>query len=86
MKALVILTDIQEHQTYDHLVSYSYTMENVDEAIAELETLLKPKTCDGCKYYGMNCNNEYDHIYCTKLNMFTKDKFGCISYESKEMQ
>jgi hypothetical protein len=48
MKALEILKDLAEHNTYDHLVSYRYTIEDVNQAITELETLQSPKTCNGC--------------------------------------
>lgn len=54
-----------------------------EQRIGELES---PKTCEGCSEYGLNIGNGYDRDYCTKLNRFTHDAFGCVYYEPKEQE
>ena len=45
-KALEILKEIRNIETnYDHCLKHRF-----DEAIAELEEAMKPKTCEGCVY------------------------------------
>lgn len=45
MKALNFLKKLQESRDYDGNLEYS-----INEAVAELEEAMKPKTCDGCKW------------------------------------
>jgi len=45
MVAVEILEDLHEDHTYDHLVSYNFTMKEVKEAISELK---QSKSCEGC--------------------------------------
>jgi hypothetical protein len=72
-KLLLISKSSEVHQQY------------VD-AIAELEALLEPRTCDGCTYF-TECLDSFN--YCNKtpyLNGFVNKSFGCINYEAKAQQ
>lgn len=55
-------------------------LEKYDKAIAELEALQVPKTCDGCKYEAFN--NDVDKlIICVKCTRLWDD-----NYKPKETQ
>ena len=67
MKALEVLKYAKKHDAH-------ITNDMIDEAIAELQELMKPKTCSGCR-------KEYiDHTDCMECKRNTKDK-----YEPREM-
>ena len=68
----------------------SYWKPRVDEAIAELEEAMKPKTCDGCKHWGDEfdvgektrmCHKGIQEAYTTAI---TDDDFYCNRYEPKD--
>lgn len=69
LKALEILKDVRNTDNgYDHRLPHEY-----DEAIAELEALQTPKTCDGCEcYHGYaeecmyTCSRGYDDKFKPK--------------------
>lgn len=59
-----------------------YTDEFIDEAIKELEELIKPKRCNECKYYHSFteiCSNDE----CPLCADFVHSDFGCIHYSKK---
>lgn len=41
-------------------------------------------TCKGCIFYGQKSVNGFVGNFCTNLDMFTSDAFGCINYQTKE--
>ena len=49
MKAIEILKDLVEECNGTTIACYD-TWNDINEAIAELEALQQPKSCDGCKY------------------------------------
>ena len=80
-KALVILK---------HLMTFcGPTLYNdCKEAIAELEEVIKPKTCDGCKHrshLSENLTNQTTNGFCVENGFFTKHGFCCNKYEPKEL-
>ena len=58
-------------------------IKELEEAIAELEEAMKPKTCEGCKHYEeKQCTNE-NSIAFGGINAVYKDDF-CNDFEPKE--
>jgi len=55
------------------------------DTITRYEALQAPKTCEGCNNYGKNFGYGFDKDYCINLHMFTKDTFGCIEHDPKEL-
>jgi MinD superfamily P-loop ATPase len=49
MKALKILNSLLRMDIWDKQRCNIHNDNSINEAIAELEELVKPKTCDGCK-------------------------------------
>ncbi len=83
MKALTFLTKLKQSRDFDGNLEYS-----LDEAIAELEELMKPKSCEGCKLVysckfsikqKINNSDGYDVIIT-----IPRKAFYCSKYEPKE--
>ena len=77
MKALEILKTIKRVKWWHIGEEIS---NNIDEAIAELEALQQPKTCDGCKYedgeiYKTLIEHGYDIHICSLCSRGTNDYF-----------
>ena len=53
----------------------------LEEAIAELEELIKPKSCEGCKYFNKSINGGL----CFRLDITVSTTFYCQGYEPKEI-
>lgn len=51
---------------------------DLDEAIAEIEEAMKPKTCSMCKHL-----NKY---YCYVLDTTVEESFYCTEYEPKDSE
>ena len=84
-KALEFLTKLKQARDFDGNLEYS-----LDEAIAELEEAMKPKTCNECEWWdrtrprshpnyaecnNRNCPISYEEVIYT---------FGCNMYEPKD--
>ena len=55
-----------------------------DERIKELEEAMKPKTCDGCKWWDFNSDGVFKKCFNGKGNCTsTEADFGCIRHEPK---
>jgi len=69
---------------YLHSLNYRAIGGNdLDEAIKELEELMKPKGCEGCAYF----NNALAGLgrYCFVLERQVGEKFYCSEYTPKEI-
>ena len=64
----------------------SYWKPRVDEAIAELEEAMKPKTCHWCKQSWEPNNQTFHKYFCNYLQRPTHGDFGCNRYEQKDTQ
>ena len=67
LKALEILKRFSNEDAYYYDESFAISWEEISEAIAELEAIQAPKTCDtNCFYYAKyqkdNCSNIYPCI------------------------
>ena len=83
-KALEILKEIRNIETnYDHYLKHRF-----DEAIAELEEAMKPKTCEECK--NLLQKLEHKSPFCVEHNYFltheSKKVLCCNRYERKDTQ
>ena len=56
----------------------------VNEAIAELEESMKPKTCYGCKQSWEPNNQTFHKYFCEYLKIPVHGGFYCNRYEPKE--
>ena len=85
-KALEILKDIRADDYFDKYMNMTY--EEIDlllnEAIAELEEAMKPKTCEGCKQSWEPNNQTFHKFYCEYLRIPVHSDFYCNRYEPKE--
>ena len=61
MKALEILNTLRDDfiDCYERGFAKQCDWKHIDEAIAELEALQVPKTCDGCIYYSVDDWNDF---------------------------
>ena len=82
MKALFLLIELREN---DYKLGASKDdLKVYDEAIAELEEALKPKSCSACKHYdGSHACLKWNSIaYKSELRVYPND--GCLQeYEPK---
>ena len=85
MKALTLLQD------YYHDIIYFTDKNNIDEAIAELEALQQPKSCDDCKNRIFYTYDSFKQVTIDKCNIREQLHFNgscdglcCDKYESKE--
>lgn len=85
-KALEILKDIRTDSCFDKYMNM--TDEEIalyfDEAIAEIEKAMKPKTCDGCSNLE-DIGKSYKHCkeLCINISHSTESTFYCNRYEAK---
>ena len=87
MKALEILLEYKA--SCKQLISEGHygsiiRLKELDEAIAELEELMKPKTCDGCKYYQELKQGKAETICCTLYLDCVRKHMPRDRYEQKE--
>ena len=78
MKALTLLQD------YYHDIIYFTDKNNIDEAIAELEVLQQPKSCDGCKYGKFGADSRGIEVECTLIWHCARGNIYADRYEPKE--
>ena len=72
MKALKFLKHMKQTDT-----PYNFRECELDEAIAEIEEAMKPKTCEGCKHLdGVICKHDRG-LYCVR-------QFEADYYEPKD--
>ena len=79
MKALEFLTKLKQSRDFDGNLEYS-----LDEAIAELEEAMKPKTCKGCKQSWEPNNQTFHKYFCEYLKIPIHSNFCCNRYEPKD--
>lgn len=77
MKALEILKQVKELSGWIKCGAELPFDEELDEAIAELEKAMKPKTCEGCDNNHKDRTIFYDG---KKALMCTFCKYGAVSY------
>ena len=57
----------------------------INEALLELEELMKPKSCDGCKWQiTESAEHKWCGIHCTAKVGYEMNDFYCNRYEPKE--
>lgn len=79
-KALEFLTKLKQARDFDGNLEYS-----LDEAIAELEEAMKPKTCDECEWWDFNSYGIFKKCFNGKGNcVSTKSSFGCNRFKQKD--
>jgi len=81
MKALELLLQYQ----YADEIGGGMMKDELDEAIAELEEFMKPKSCETCKHYdGSHACLKWNSIaYKSELRVYPED--GCLQeYSPKE--
>ena len=82
MKALDFLVNLKQSRDFDGNLESS-----LDEAIAELEEMQQPKTCEGCKYGTMYVGTDRKYCECgvQQDGLITVDSgFCCNRHKPKE--
>jgi hypothetical protein len=74
LKLLKILRDDYIHGELD---------EDINEAISELEEVMKHKTCEGCKQSWEPNNQTFHKYFCEYLKIPVHGGFYCNRYEPK---
>ncbi len=75
LKLLKILRDDYIHGELD---------EDINEAISELEEVMKHKTCEGCKHSWEPNNQTFHRYFCNYLKIPIPGNFYCYRYEPKD--
>ena len=89
MKALEILKSLKSRVFHEYEVWGEYKESSLDEAIAELKSLQKPKTCETCKcgepvLSGTKIWCKSDKSPIGNINGLALPKtYGCIHHEPK---
>jgi hypothetical protein len=84
MKALKILNSLLRMDIWDKQRCNINNNTYIKEAIAELEELMKPKTCETCKHRWFEYNEELiKDDYCHMNEQPVCDDFYCNRYEPK---
>ena len=78
MKALNFLKHMKQTDT-----PYNFRDCELDEAIAELEEVMKNKTCEGCKQSWEPNNQTFHNFFCEYLKIPVHGGFYCNRYEPK---
>ena len=86
-KALEILKELRSIGAWEKWCLSLPNNTKINDAIAELEEAMKPKTCATCKNLYINSFDEWVD-YCKELNIeishSTQSTFCCNRHESKE--
>lgn len=77
-KALKFLKHMKQTDT-----PYNFRECELNEAIAELEEAMKPKTCVGCKQSWEPNNQTFHKFFCEYLKIPVHGGFYCNRYEPK---
>ena len=82
MKALNVMYALREAVS----LSKNYPSDEIlDEAIAELEEAMKPKTCNECEWWDFNSYGIFKKCFNGKGNcVSTKSSFGCNRFKQKD--
>ena len=75
LKLLKILRDDYIHGELD---------EDINEAISELEEVMKHKTCEGCKQSWEPNNQTFHKYFCEYLKIPIHGDFYCNRYKPKD--
>lgn len=80
MKALKFLKHMKQTDT-----PYNFRECELDEAIAELEEAMKPKTCNECEWWDFNSYGIFKKCFNGKGNcVATESSFGCNRFKQKD--
>ena len=88
-KALEILKQVKELSGWIKCGAELPFDEELDEAIAELEEAMKPKTCEGCKHI-KGIKPKLGQTYCAigiedlNYDLGVKKEFCCNKHEPKD--
>ena len=77
MKALKLLKILRDDYIHGELD------EDINEAISELEEVIKPKTCEGCKQSWEPNNQTFHKYFCEYLKIPVHGGFYCNRYKPK---
>lgn len=77
MKALKLLKILRDDYIHGELD------EDINEAISELEEVMKHKTCEGCKQSWEPNNQTFHKYFCEYLKIPVHGGFYCNRYEPK---
>ena len=84
-KALEILKQVKDLSGWIKCGAELPSDEILDEAIAELEEAMKPKTCEGCEWWDFNSYGIFKKCFNGKGNcVSTESSFGCNRFKQKE--
>ena len=78
MKALKLLKILRDDYIHGELD------EDINEAISELEEVMKHKTCEGCKQSWEPNNQTFHKYFCEYLKIPVHGGFYCNRYEPKD--
>lgn len=84
MKALEVL---KHYKKVTANMPHGMSTKRIHEAIAELEALQQPKSCESCKHRSFldkTLTNKITNGFCMENGFFTKVGFCCNRYEAKE--
>ena len=84
MKALEKIVEAKENMNIGYI---EWANDCIDEAIAELEALQQPKSCEECvhrSFIDEALTNKVTNGFCIENGFFTKRDFCCNRYEAKE--
>ena len=79
MKALKFLKHMKQTDT-----PYNFRECEINEAIAELEEVMKNKTCEGCKQSWEPNNQTFHKYFCEYLKIPVHGNFYCNRHEPKD--
>ena len=79
MKALKFLKHMKQTDT-----PYNFRECELDEAIEELEEVINPKTCKGCKQSWEPNNQTFHKYFCEYLKIPIHGDFYCNRYKPKD--
>ena len=78
MKALKLLKILRDDYIHGELD------EDINEAISELEEVMKHKTCEGCKQSWEPNNQTFHKYFCEYLKIPIHGDFYCNRYKPKD--
>ena len=78
------LEKLREYANIDFGCDMSTHQEECLEAIAELEALQQPRSCDGCKQSWKPNNQTFHKYFCEYLQIPVHGDFCCNKHEPKD--
>ena len=67
----------------DNYIHREFDLLSINEAIAELEEAMKPKSCEGCKQSWEPNNQTFHKYFCEYLQIPIHGDFCCNKHEPK---